>query len=141
MTIENLNFLQEALKFLGFGDQLGAVLESASAGQETAFQLKLSLEYNQQPVFYVLDFKMAETQQRFFLHRYQATLLDQVAGWEKSQLFYIHRHAGFTAKEAYNLLSGRSVHKDLISMEGKTYSAWVQLDFTSKEKNGNFKIR
>ncbi|MHB1920838.1 MAG: hypothetical protein ACYCOO_01250 [Chitinophagaceae bacterium] len=141
MTIENLNYLQQALKYLGFGDQLGAALESASDGQESAFQLKLCLEFNQEPVNYVLDFKISDTHQRFFFHRYQATLCDHVAGWEKSQLFFIHRHAGFTAKEAYNLLCGRSVQKDLISMEGKTYSAWVQLDFSDREKNGNFKTR
>ncbi|MNL31690.1 hypothetical protein D3C87_1534910 [compost metagenome] len=52
-------------------------------------------------------------------------------------------------KEAFNLISGRSVHKELAKLvadengrfeaKGEKYKAWVKLDFTDKDANGNFK--
>ncbi len=41
-------------------------------------------------------------------------------------------------KEAYNLLNGRAVHKELIDKQDQKYQAWIQLDFNSKDKNGNY---
>jgi hypothetical protein len=41
--------------------------------------------------------------------------------------------------EAYNLLSGRAVNKDLNNKEGQPYNAWLQLDFQEKDKNDNYK--
>ncbi|ANI88274.1 hypothetical protein A9P82_02510 [Arachidicoccus ginsenosidimutans] len=41
-------------------------------------------------------------------------------------------------KEGYNLLSGRPVHKQLVSKEGRPFEAWVKLDMKSKLANGNY---
>lgn len=63
-------------------------------------------------------------------------------GWqEKSQTFYVTKNSGITAKEAYNLLSGRSVNKDLTHKEGQPFNAWLQLDFSQKDKNDNHKVK
>lgn len=51
------------------------------------------------------------------------------------------RLADSTAKEAYNLLSGRSVNKDLTNKEGQPFNAWLQLDFKEEDKNENFKVK
>jgi hypothetical protein len=45
-----------------------------------------------------------------------------------------------TNKEAFNLLNGRAVYKDLTTKEGEKYKAWVQLDLSQKEENGNYKM-
>lgn len=66
----------------------------------------------------------------------------------------------FTLKEAYNLLDGRSVFKEFVPMRKKdettgelldfdrdengklkTYTAWARLDFTEKDKNGDFLLK
>lgn len=48
---------------------------------------------------------------------------------------------GVTAKEAFNLLEGRSVHKELTNKEGEPYKAWIQLDFANKDKHNNHEIK
>lgn len=62
-------------------------------------------------------------------------------GQQDTRLFYFTKNSGITAKEAYNLLSGRSVNKDLTNKEGQPYNAWLQLDFNEKDKNDNFKVK
>jgi hypothetical protein len=58
-----------------------------------------------------------------------------------SQTFYLNKGSGFTVKEAYNLLNGRAVNKELTTSEGQNYTAWTQLDFTDKEVNGNYRMK
>ena len=57
------------------------------------------------------------------------------------QTFYLNKGKGITSKEAYNLLDGRAVHKDLTTKEGQPYTAWVQLDFENKDKHNNFEMK
>jgi len=57
------------------------------------------------------------------------------------QTFYLNKGKGVTGKEAFNLLDGRSVHKELITKEGQPYKAWIQLDFENKGKNNNFEVK
>jgi hypothetical protein len=77
----------------------------------------------------------------YFLNKYQATLKADDPVQEKTQTFYVNKNSGVTAKEAYNLLSGRAVNKDLTNAEGKIYNTWLQLDFNEKDKNNNFKVK
>ena len=48
---------------------------------------------------------------------------------------------GVTAKEAFNLLEGRAVLKELMDKGRHIYDAWIQLDFSSKDKHGNYLIK
>jgi len=43
-------------------------------------------------------------------------------------------------KEAYNLMEGRAVNKELTNKEGQIYNSWVQMDFKETDTNGNFKL-
>lgn len=54
---------------------------------------------------------------------------------------YLHKGRGVTGKEDFNLLDGRSVHKELVTKKDQVYKAWMQLDFESKHKNYNFKVK
>jgi hypothetical protein len=58
-----------------------------------------------------------------------------------SQTFYLNNGKGVTAKEAYNLLEGRAVNKDLINKSGEKYNAWIQLDFAHKNPDESFKVK
>ena len=67
--------------------------------------------------------------------------LKKAKGEKAEQTFYLNKGKGVTGKEAFNLLDGRSVHKDLVTKEGQPYKAWMQLDFENKGKNNNFEVK
>ncbi|MBS1508530.1 MAG: hypothetical protein JSS79_17975 [Bacteroidetes bacterium] len=145
MNPKNLEFLKDGLKYMGFGEKLYADLEAKINQQPTEFNLSLQGEFKKdgvtEKVDYKLDFKKSDQTDMYFFNRYQATLKHDDPTQEKSQTFYITKNSGITAKEAYNLLSGRSVNKDLTTKEGQPFNAWLQLDFNEKDKNDNFKVK
>lgn len=144
MNTKNLEFLKDSLKYLGFGDKLNAELEKNIDQQPDKFQLKTIGEFKQgdrkEQVDYSLDFKKSEKTDMYFFNGYKATLKNEDPEKEKSQYFYINVNSGVTAKEAFNLLSGRAVHKELMNADKNKFQAWLQLDFTQKDKHDNFKI-
>ncbi len=145
MNTKNLDFLKDGLKYMGFGDKLNADLEKQISQQPTDFNLNMQGEFKRdgvtEKVDYRLDFKKSDQTDMYFFNRYQATIKNEDPTQEKSQTFYITKNSGITAKEAYNLLSGRAVNKDLTNKEGQPFNAWVQLDFQEKDKNENFKVK
>jgi len=145
MNIENLEFLKTGLKYLGFGDKLNTDLENKIKEQPNEFKLNLVGDFNKgninDKVSYTLDFRKSDQSDMYFLNRYQATLKHEDPTKEKTQTFYISKNSGITAKEAYNLLSGRAVNKDLVDKEDKKFNAWLQLDFKEKDKNDNYKVK
>ena len=60
---------------------------------------------------------------------------------KKITIDILKKGKGVTGKEAFNLLDGRSVHKDLVTKEGQPYKAWMKLDFDKKDKNNNFEVK
>jgi hypothetical protein len=145
MNVKNLEFLKDGLKYMGFGDKLNAELEKQINQQPAEFNLTLQGEFKKDGVTdkvdYRLDFKKSDQTDMYFFNRYQATLKNDDPAQEKAQTFYVTKNSGITAKEAYNLLSGRSVNKDLTNKEGQPFNAWLQLDFAEKDKNDNFKVK
>lgn len=145
MDTKNLDFLKKGLKYLGFGEKMNADLEKIISEKPDKFQLMMVGEFNKDnikdKVDYSLDFKKSDQSDMYFFNKYQATLKNEDPANEKTQTFYITKNAGITAKEAYNLLSGRAVNKDLTNKEGQPFNAWVQLDFQEKDKNENFKMK
>jgi hypothetical protein len=145
MNTKNFEFLRDGLKYMGFGEKLNADLETKIKEQPTEFQLALQGEFKRDGVTdkvdYKLDFKKSDQTDMYFFNRYQATLKAEDPSQDKAQTFYVTKNSGMTAKEAYNLLSGRSVNKDLTNKEGQPFNAWLQLDFKEKDKNDNFKVK
>lgn len=145
MNQKNLDFLKDSLKYLGFGEKLYTELEGKIREQPKEFQLAMQGEFKiadaVERVDYKLDFRKSDTTDMFFFNKYKATLKKEDSALDKAQTFYITKNAGVTAKEAYNLLAGRAVNKDLVTKEGQEYKAWIQLDFKEKDKNDNFKVK
>lgn len=145
MNTNNLDFLKNSLKYLGFGDKLNNDLENKIKEQPTEFKLNLIGEFTKNglndKVAYEIDFKKSDQSDMYFLNRYHATLKTDNPELERKQTFYINKGSGITAKEAYNLLNGRAVNKDLNNKEGQPYNAWLQLDFQEKDKNDNYKVK
>ncbi|MBL0744869.1 hypothetical protein [Chryseolinea lacunae] len=144
MNKENAEFLKERLFFLGFGDKLNAELEKKMQAGEEKFKLPMLAEFSKgdkkDVVEFSIDFGKSKQNDMYFLNSYRATLAKPDPEQERSQTFYINKGKGITAKEAYNLLDGRAVHKELTNKEGQPYDAWLMLN-AKKEENGNHKVQ
>ncbi|MBE7170400.1 MAG: hypothetical protein INR73_07415 [Williamsia sp.] len=139
MKQENFNFLADNIKYAGFGEDLKSALEKAMYEGKPEFQLRFSTEFNQKPFEAILNFRKSETSDMYFFNNYRASM-ERNDGTKPEQTFYLNKGKGITAKEAFNLLDGRAVHKDLVTKEGQPYKAWLQLNPEEKEKNGNMKV-
>jgi hypothetical protein len=141
MNTKNLEFLKEGIKYLGFGEGLNNKLTEEIGSEKNDFQLRTENQYGKDKVNYVLDFSKSDKSDMYFFNKYSATLPGEKADQDKSQTFFIKKNSGVTAKEAYNLLNGRSVNKDLTNQEGEKYNAWLQIDWNQKDNNGNHKFK
>ncbi|MDO3641512.1 hypothetical protein [Mucilaginibacter sp. L3T2-6] len=59
------------------------------------------------------------------------------------QTFYLKEGNGFTARQAANMVQGRTVYRDnMLSSLGEPYKAWIRLDFDQKKDDyGNYKLK
>lgn len=145
MNNENLGYLQENLKYLGFGEQqfLNEELEQKILEGAMEFQLFTEAFYDDDyKLEATLNFKRGDQNEKYFFNKYEA-LLRKGGAPEKDrrQTFYIFKGTGITLKESYNLLQGRAVNKDLINFEGEKYNAWLQLNFGEMDLNHNYKMK
>lgn len=139
MNAQNVEFLKNSLLNLGFGDKVNAELEKQMDMKTPEFILSAEHVFNQQTVNYELHFKAGNNQEMYFLNKFDATL-KKGKDRELKQTFYINKGNGITAKEAFNLMEGRSVHKQLFNREGDQYHAWLKLDNENLTEKGNKQI-
>lgn len=140
MNNENFQYLSDNLKYMGFGENLKTDLEKNLIEGKADFQLHYKAEINKKPFEVTMNFRKSDTTDMYFFNNYQASL-EKNNGEKAEQTFYLNKGKGVTGKEAFNLLDGRSVHKDLVTKEGQPYKAWMQLDFETKDKNNNFEVK
>jgi hypothetical protein len=140
MNQENYEFLKNQVKYSGFGEGLDEVLKESIQKQQPEFTLNASHTFGKDDVTAKLYFRKPEGSDHYFFNKY-----DISAGSEfdatNAQTFYIGKENNFTLKEAFNLISGRAVNKDMINREQQPYNAWVQLDFHNTDDNGKFKMK
>ena len=145
MNSENILFLRDNLKFLGFGEgtQLTDQMEEYIFHQANEFQLQTESFYDDDYKMEVtLHFRKGDNTDLYFFNKYEALLRKGDAPErDRMQTFYISKGSGVTLKEAYNLLQGRAVNKNLISFEGERYNAWIQLNFEEMTPNHNYRIK
>jgi hypothetical protein len=151
MNTENFEELKKTLKYLGFGELLNDALGKALESGKQQFTLNTRMSYGlpisipEDPktmdrVAYDLTFKQGKNGITYF-NNYVAKLESPLFN-ERQQTFYVDKGRTFTAKESYNLLSGRSVYKALENKEGERYRAFVQLDYKGELKpNGNYPLK
>lgn len=139
MNQENFDYLKNQVKFTGFGDGLeNALKEKINEGQPE-FSLQHNAEYGADKVGSTLHFRKSEETDRYYFNRYEMSLNKD--GHEVKQTFFVGKDNTFTNKEAYNLLDGRAVNKNLVNRDGENYNSWVKLDLNDAEPNGNFKMK
>lgn len=132
-----LDYLKNQLKYLGFGEsnKLHQDLEKGINSNEKTFKIQTQSDRAMQgnEVNFTLNFNKSE-KGGVFLNSFNATLKNEI-GEEKTHNFGVNH---FTAKEAVNLLEGRSVKTEFKENE----PVFVKLNF-AEEKNeyGNFKFQ
>jgi len=104
------------------------------------FKLKTDASFNDLKMEATLYFRKGEQNEMYFFNKYDAVLKNEKEKKETAQTFYINHGRGVTYKEAYNLLEGRAVNKDLSNKLGQKYNAWIQIDFNAKDKHGNHEM-
>ena len=140
MNEKNFEYLKDNIKYMGFGEKQNESLEQHLKEGKESFQLRFNTEVNKKPFEAVLQFRKSDNSDMYFFNSYQASL--KRSNNEKvDQTFYLTKGKGVTAKEAYNLLEGRAVFKELSNKAGEPYKAWIQLDFDNKDKNGNNEVK
>jgi hypothetical protein len=140
MNEQNFEYLKDNLKYLGFGESLAVPLREQMAKGATDFQLTFETEINKKAFAAVLNFRKSDNTDMYFVNSYHATL-QRSNGDIFDQAFYLNKGKGVTAKEAYNLLEGRAVYKELENKEGQKYHAWIQLDFSKRDKSNNHEVK
>jgi len=145
MSRSNLEILTENLKYLGFGEYIPFRDQLVEEVQKNDHEFKITTDviYDQwSRLDLTLYFRKAGQQNMYFIIKYTGELsYNDVPDSTKTHTFYIYKGSGVTLREAYNLLQGRSVNKDLTDHEGDKYNAWLQLDFREKTDYNNYKVR
>ena len=140
MNQQNYEYLKDNIKYMGFGEKQHEVLQQHLQDGKEAFQMAFTSEVNKKPFEAVLQFRKSDNADMYFLNSYHASL-ERRNGEKMEQTFYLNKGKGVTAKEAFNLLEGRSVFKELSNKAGEPYKAWIQLDFENKDKNNNHEVK
>lgn len=139
MNEKNFEYLSDQIKYTGFGEEHAEKLRENILSQAPNFSLEHQNQYGTDKVTATLNFRKSDQSDMYFFNSYKVQLEKENAK-TMEQTFYINKGSNITMKEAYNLMEGRAVNKDLLTKEGEAYNAWVQLDFKETDANGNFKM-
>ena len=141
MNEKNVDYLKDQLKYLGFGEPIAEKLSAAIQEGKPAFVIQHEAAFQGVPIAAQLHFKQSSQSDLYFFNKYEAQLKNEKnLSLDRQATFHINKGSSITLKEAFNLLQGRAVNKDLISKEGQSYNAWVQLDLKTKDAQGQYPV-
>jgi len=141
MNQKNLEYLKDQLKYTGFGETFDQDLKEKMMQGEKEFKIMREGVYGSDSMNTVLNFKKSDQSDMYFFNSYHVNLQKENSKESLEQTFYINGSGGnITLKEAYNLMEGRSVNKDLKNKDGELYNCWIQIDFKNSDDGGNFKL-
>lgn len=163
MNENNLEYLKKTLEGLGFGVKLNDVLENAIRREMPSFSLGIATQ--QKPLEnpdrnaaktehlnFKLNFNRSKESDMYFLNNYNVTLRQQGAPFVREQTFDLERDYRITALQAYKLLSGLSLEKEVFlrdktevnrepgQMQEKT-PLWFKLNLDITDAYGNHPLR
>ncbi len=140
MNQKNFEYLRDQVKYTGFGESLENDLKQKIEEGKPEFKLQHQTQYGDDSVTATLNFSQSKQSDMYFFNSYRASLQKENSPDRMEQTFYINKGGTITLKEAYNLMEGRAVNKDLTNKEGQVYNAWLKLDFKQTDKQGNYKL-
>nr|WP_121270955.1 hypothetical protein [Pedobacter schmidteae] len=124
MNEKNFDYLKRLLENLGFGSRLNGVLQQALEKKFNTFSLGLNNHYlseeakitgssHKDIVKYRLNFSKSKTSDSVFLNDYQVFVFKPMEISPRSHTFDLEREHRVTALQAYRLLSGFSLEKQI----------------------------
>lgn len=137
----NLTYNKNLVEKLGFDKSTQEALEKNIIQQQPEFKLTQEKTHLKDNVEYTLHFRKSDTTDMYFFNRYEATLKNKDEAYNRTQSFQIRNGNNVTAPEAFNLVAGRAVNKELFTINGDRYEAWLKLDFSQKDKYGNNEVQ
>ena len=136
--------LYDQLRFLGFSPEfiLREDLAQLILEKGPASELFITEYFDDTTELQVLPFFCQSPQKdTYFLQKYRASLHHPANPIrDKSHVFNLEEGMQIKLKEAFNLLEGRAVFKEVAPPNGEKYNAWIQLNFREKDTTGNFKL-
>jgi len=156
MEEKALAFNEGQLKRVGFAEAFTPELKAKMEEGVPLIQHGFNKQYDGDNVTATLYLKKSPTSDYYFLNKFDLELQKEGLTNAVKQSFYLTKKISeeqnengqksrlenkYTLKEAYNLLDGRPVFKNLVSNEGKEYQAWVKLNFKNKLENGNYELK
>jgi len=139
MNENNFEYLANQVKYSGFGEALEYELKEKMK-TEGDFTISHKVEYGKDKVEAVLNFKKSDQGDMHFYNSFTVNLQKENEKEAMQQNFFINNKGqSITLKEAYNLMEGRAVNKELTNKEGEKYHTWIQLNMKETDKDGNFK--
>ncbi|WP_268223485.1 hypothetical protein [Sinomicrobium oceani] len=139
---ENLRYLQDQVFYTGFGEALDHELKEKIGQQPQTFSLNYQTQYGKDKVDVALHFSQSKQEDidMYFFNSYKVNLKKEGEP-DMQQQFYINKGSNITLKEAYNLMCGRAVNKNLTNREGELYNTWLQMDFKQTNDKGNYQLK
>ncbi len=141
MNHNNFEYLRTQVKFTGFGEGLENEMKEKMQKQTPDFYIAHKTKLGNDVVSSILYFKKSAQTDMYFFNHYEISLKPEQSKDEIVQAFYINKGNNITLKEAYNLMNGRAVNKNLLNKEDQVYNAWMQLDFKQTDAHGNYKMK
>ena len=142
---DQTQYLKAQLRYLGFGEdeKLHKDLEKGINSKNQQFEIKTTSDKTlpENKIDYTLNYNKTE-KGGIFLNSYDANLTNE-KGESVSQNFRVSKENSYTAKEAINLLEGRSVKIEFDNPKSNEREpAFVKLNF-GEEKNqwGNYNFQ
>src|ERR1700761_8426193 len=114
MKQENFEYLEKQVKFTGFGDGLKDQLKENMERGLPAFTLNHQQKFGKDETNSLLHFRYAESNGNYYFNSYDLSVKNAKGESQGNQKFYVAYDNTFTLKEAYNLMEGRSVNKNLV---------------------------
>ncbi|MFD2602951.1 hypothetical protein [Flavobacterium suzhouense] len=140
MNEKNFDYLKDQVLYTGFGEALEGELRQNMEKQQPTFTLQHDAYYGDSRVSAALNFRKSDQSDLYFFNSYKVQLQKEGKEDNLEQTFYINRGSNITLKEAFNLMEGRSVNKDLTAKDGEVYNTWVQIDFKNSDAKGTFAL-
>ncbi|MEJ2881071.1 hypothetical protein [Pedobacter sp. GR22-6] len=125
MNENNFEYLKKLLDNLGFGKHLNLVLQQALEKDFNTFSLGMSSAYlsdeakilgsqNRDIVKYQLNFNKSKSSDSVFLNDYRVSLYKPMEVTPRTHTFDLERDHRITAWQAYRLLSGFAIEKNVL---------------------------
>jgi hypothetical protein len=140
MNEQNFDYLKNQLKYTGFGEALQRELRENMQEGKADFHLIHKAKFEEDQTEALLLFKKSE-QGLYFFNRYVVQMQNAKGEDASTQSFRVGRENNITLKEAYNLMNGRAVYKEMTNKDGEKYHAWLQLNFRETNEYGDYKTR